>query len=155
MLVILDRAPVTAPAEALGTEQATGQVVTGNLVGKSFVAVGITGGCGRLDDATAIAHLHTGVVQRIQIDGQALGVLRESRGPCHRPVTETGSVIGLHGPLVVIAVLTDGTDALYRIAGFIELAEDVKQVFSNVPMAHKKALLGLSIEIYVQHPQLS
>ena len=36
MLVILDGAPVTTPSEAFGAEEATSEVVAGNLVGEGL-----------------------------------------------------------------------------------------------------------------------
>ena len=155
MLVILDGAPVTTPSEAFGAEEAASEVVAGYLMGEGLGAVGIACGGGRLDDETAVAPLHAGIVKRVDVDGQPLGVLGKFLCTCHGTVTEAGSVVGLHGTLVVIAILTDGTDALDGITRFIQLAEDVKKVFGDVTMADENTLLGLSVKIHIQHPQQS
>ena len=129
MLVVLQRAPRPTPTEAVLSEQTVAEVLPGNLVLELLVAVHIGLACRRLDEQCAILlTLHAGVVERIDVDGQTLGMLRQFRAAFHRAIAVARRVVGLHRTLVIVAVFRDGTDALYGIFRLIKFFKDFLQI---------------------------
>lgn len=78
VLVVLARNPVTAPVEAGLGKQLEAEVIVVYLVGEVLVALTIGTGSGRLNEERAIlTNLEVRIVERIDIDGQSAGVLRQ------------------------------------------------------------------------------
>ena len=81
MLVVLARGPVAAPVEASGGEEAEAEVIVVNLVGEVPRAVAVRLAGDGLDERRAIIEgLDVGVVEGVDVDGQAAGVLGEVVG---------------------------------------------------------------------------
>ena len=78
MLEVLARCPVTAPLEAGISEETEAEVVVGDLIGEVPCAVAVGLGSGGLNEAGAIGTiLVIGVIECVDINGQATGMLRE------------------------------------------------------------------------------
>ena len=72
MLVVFQRAPRPTPAESVLNEKAVAEVLLCNLVFKRFRAVCIGFARCRLNKQRAVfLTLYTGVIQRIDIDGES------------------------------------------------------------------------------------
>ena len=125
MLVVFQRAPRPTPAESTLRKQSVAEVLTGYLVFELLATVHIGLARRRLDEQrTVLFALHAGVVERIDVDGQTLGMLRQFRAAFHRAITVARRVVGLHRTLVVVVVLGDGADALYGIFFLIKFFKD-------------------------------
>ena len=150
VLVVLQRAPGATPGEAVLAEETVAEVMAGNLIGKTLVAVDIGAPGGGLDEQRAVPlPAHAGVVEGVDIDGEATGMVRQARAALDGTVAVARGVVGLHGTLVVVAVVGDGTDALYGVALTVELGEDLPQVVADGAVADDDALMRLSVEAYV------
>lgn len=67
--------PVASPSKAVLGEEAIGEVVAVYLEGEAASAVGVGLGGGGLDDANAVgAYLDLGVVEGVEVNGQAAGM---------------------------------------------------------------------------------
>ena len=90
MLVVLAGGPVTAPLETGLGEELEAEVVVGDLVGEVPRAVAVRFAGGGLDEQrTVVEGLDVGVVERVDIDGQSTGMLREVVGGSDVAVAET------------------------------------------------------------------
>jgi len=74
---------------------------------------------------------------------------------CHGAVVEARRVVGRHRALIVGIVVVHEPDALYGVAGLIQLPEDVEQVVGNELVAHQLAAMLTPILVDVQHPQVA
>lgn len=148
MLVILHGLPVTAPLETMLDEEAIAEVALRNLIGEVLAAVDIGLTRSRLDEQrTVLLTTHTGVIKRIDIDGESTGMVREFRAALHYPITVARRVVGTHRCLVVIAILGDWTDTLNRIFRLIKLREDLCQVLRYLLVAYDDALMRHTLTV--------
>ena len=98
MLVVLERAPGTTPAEAVLEEKAVAEVAALYLVVEAALAMGIGFGVGWLDEQPAIGTpLDIGIVQRIDVNSHPHGMGRDLATASHGAVAEAGGVVGPHG----------------------------------------------------------
>ena len=125
VLVVFQRAPCPTPTESMLDEQAVAEILRRNLVLERFRTVDIGFARRWLNEQRAVLlTLHAGVVERIDVDGQTLGMLRQFRAAFHRAITVARRVVGLHRTLVIVAVFRDRTDALYGIFRLIKFFKD-------------------------------
>lgn len=96
-----------------------------------------------------------GIIERIEIDGTALGVLGETCGALDVAVTVGRGVIGAHVLLVVARVSVRQLDMLYRIALTVELAKDVGHVGGDIAMHHHLALQLPALGIVMEHRDIA
>ena len=126
MLVVLDGAPVASPLETVLDEKAVTKIVLRNPIGKLLRTVDIGLACSGLDKyGTVFLPADTGVIERVDIDSKTTSMVREFRAALHYPVAIAGSIVGTHRPLIVIAILGDGTDALNGVFRLIEFSENL------------------------------
>ena len=150
VLIVLESAPGTTPTETVLKEKAIAEVVGGNLVFKRLrtVNIGLTRCWFNLQRAVFLP-AHAGIVERIDVDGKALGVLGEFRAAGNWAIAVTRRVVGLHGTLVVVGIVGNRANALDGVLCFVELGKDVAQVGSYLTVADDDALLGPSLEVDV------
>ena len=102
MLVVLTCSPVTAPFEASLGEKFEAEVVVVYLVGEVPVAVTKDLSRGGLDEERAIiTHLIVRVVERVDVNGQSTGMLRQISAACDGTVAEARRVVVAHLCLVI------------------------------------------------------
>ena len=102
MLEVLARCPVTAPLEAGISEETEAEVVVGDLIGEVPCAVAVGLGSGGLNEAGAIGTiLVIGVIECVDINGQATGMLRELDCTSDGTITEARRVVVTHLCFVV------------------------------------------------------
>lgn len=82
-------------------------------------------------------------------------MFRRLRGATDNPVAKARRVVCTHGAFVIGTEVVNEADALDGIAGFVELAEDVKQVVGNCLVADEFALAGLPVEVDMQDAQVA
>ena len=82
MLVVFHGAPGAAPDEAVLDEELVAEIIGGDLVTEVLLAIDIRQARGGLDDAMTVFLTITDVrvVEGIDIDGQAVGMLRQVFG---------------------------------------------------------------------------
>ena len=85
MLVVLHATPAATPAETVRFERLFAKVVVIDFVGELFASVHIVSGRGRTDARS----FDTGVLQRVDVDGHAEGMLRESPRTSYGAIVET------------------------------------------------------------------
>ena len=85
MLVVLHATPAATPTETVRFERLFAKVVVIDFVGELFAPVHIIGGRGRTDARA----FDTGILQWIDVDSQAEGMLRESPRTGYGAVVET------------------------------------------------------------------
>ena len=87
MLVVLEGVPGAAPLETVLDEKPVAEVTFRNLVLERFGTVLLGSPRGRLDEQGAVLlAAYAGIVERVDVDGQSTGMLRQLRAPCHDPV---------------------------------------------------------------------
>ena len=102
MLIVLAGAPVAAPPEAGLGEEAVAEVAAGDLVGEGLRAVAVYYGGGGLHVAGAVrAVLVVGIVERVDVDGQSAGMLRQRLTAGDGAVAEGRRVVVAHLRLVI------------------------------------------------------
>lgn len=112
MLVVLHATPAATPTETVRFERLFAKVVVIDFVGELLATVNVVGGCGRTDTRAFDA----GILKRVDVDGQAEGMLRESPRTCYGAVVETRTVVGLHGGLVGSIEVIHQTDTVDGIS---------------------------------------
>ena len=80
MLIILRVLPVTSPCEAVLGEETVAKVSLHNLVGKILRAVNVRTGGGGFDDGTPIPLADKRIVKRVDVDGHAPAMARQTPG---------------------------------------------------------------------------
>jgi hypothetical protein len=137
-------------------KEAIGQVATVYLAGERAAAVNVWRGGGGLDKQLAVGTLlDAGVIERIQVYGQATGMGRELIGSEDGTVAETTGIVGSHLPLIVGVEIVSKPDALDGITRFIELAEDVEEIGGYTFVADHLALADVAFKIVVQELQIT
>lgn len=71
--------------------------------------------------------------------------------PGYESEVEARRVVGVHRCLVVGVVVVNEHHALYGVAGFEEVAENVGKVVADVLVAHNFTQLYFSVGVVVQH----
>ena len=125
MLVVFQRAPRPTPTESTLRKQPIAEVLTGYLVFELLATVYIGFACRRLNEQGAVfLTSDTGVVERIDVDGQTLCMLRQFCTTFHHAIAVARSIVGTHGTLVIVAIFRDRTDALNGIFCLIKFFKD-------------------------------
>ena len=148
MLVVLHGAPVASPFEAMLDEEAVAEVVLRDLILERLTAVDVGLTRGRLDEQrTVFLPTDTGIIQRIDVDGESTGMVRQFRTALHDTIAVTRGVVGAHRGLVVIAIFGDGTHPLNGIFRLVEFCEDLLQVLRYRLVAYKDTHLRLPLSV--------
>ena len=143
MLVVLYATPAATPAETVRFERLFAKVVVIDFMRKLFASVHIIGGCGRTDTRS----FDTGVLQWIDVDSQAEGMLREPPRTGYGAVVEARTVVGLHGGLVGGVEVVHQSDAVDGISLCEQGPKDAKQIMGNSLVANHLALLDTAFKI--------
>lgn len=110
MLIIFAGIPIAAPGKAVFDKETVAEVVFIDLVGKIQTAVGVNlTSCGRNIGIVRAVFVedYIRIIERVDINGKAVGVLRETGSAVHDTVVKAGSVIICHGSRVIAIVLID------------------------------------------------
>ena len=151
MLVVLARGPIATPVEAGLGEELEAEVVVVYLVGKVPVAVAICLSRGGLDEErTILANLIIWVIQRVDVDGQSAGVLRQIGGASDIAVAEARRVVVAHLCLIISVIDIWQQHALDGVLRIEELAQDTCHTVGYLLVAHHLANVHLVIVIPVQ-----
>lgn len=151
MLVVLAGAPGTAPGEVVAGEEAVAEVVAGDLVGEGAGAVGVgTAGRGVDDEGAVAATEAMGVVEGIDIDSEAEGVLGEPLAAGNGAVAEAGAVVGAHLAFVVGIEDVGQEHTLDGVAGLVELTENVGNGGGDALVADHLADADMAVAVDVQ-----
>ena len=156
MLVVLAGGPVTTPLEAGLGEELEAEVVVGDLVGEvpRTVAVGLAGG--GLDEQRAVSKgLDVGVVERVDIDSQSSGMLREIVGGGDVAVAEARRVVVAHLCLIIGIIHIGQQHALDGVLRIKQLAQDGDQAVGNHLVAHHLTHVHLVVVVPVQCPHMA
>ena len=117
-------------------------------------AVNIRPACARLDaKGSVLSPLHTWIVERIQIDGQATGMCGEFLAAVDNPIAETRGVVGLHGTLIVGIIVVDELDAPDGVSLPVEFLEDADEILCDGLVADEFSLLCVAVEVAVGQRQ--
>ena len=156
VLVVFHGAPGAAPDEAVFDEQTVAEVAFIDLVAELLAAVGIGLAVGGFNDPTAILRMaDIGIVERIDVDGEAAGVIGERLRTRDGAITEPAGVVVAHLTLSVGIILISQADALDRVVGLVELAEDSEQLVGYQPIADDFSLMGLMVVVPMEHAQIA
>ncbi|KWW26725.1 MAG: hypothetical protein AUK64_2457, partial [bacterium P201] len=133
------------------SKEAEAEVVVVYLVGEVPRAVAICLGSSRLDEAGAVgAVLVIGVVERVDVDGQSAGVLREFCGAGDSAVAERRRVVVAHLRLIVCIIHIGQEHPLDGVLGIEQLAEDGGYAVSNLLVHYHLADVHLVVVVPVQ-----
>ena len=157
MLVVLHGAPGAAPSEAMFDEELVAEIIGGDLVTEVFLAIDIRQARGGLDDAMTVFLTITDVrvVEGIDVDGQAVGMLRQVLGVGHDTIVEAAGVVGAHLALVVAIVVVGQGDLLDGITRLVELTEDREELGGNQFVADEFALMGASVVVIMAYAEIA
>jgi len=143
MLVVFHATPTATPAETIRFERLFAKVVVINFVGELLATVNVVSSRGRTDTRS----FDTGVLQWIDVDSHAKGMLREPPRTGYGAVVETRTVVGLHGGFVGSVEVVHQSDTIDGISLCKQGPEDAEQVVGDGFVAHHLALLDATIEI--------
>ena len=156
MLVVFFVVPaITAPKKAMFSKKSAAQVVLFNLVGKIFRAILEVGGIIGRDNFFAVDGFYVRVVQRIDVDRQAVAVKRNSVREGNVTEIEARRIIVAHGKFIVGVVFVDEPNFLYRVARRIKLLEDFNQRLGDSDVANEFAFQSFAAQIFVQDVKIS
>ena len=148
MLVVFKRLPVAAPSKTVLCEEAVDQVLVGDLVFETTLAIGVGTSCFRLDDECAVfAPLHVGIVEGVDVDGHTESVSRKLIRTINDTITEARRVVGLHRQFIIGVVVVDGTYTLDGVSLAVEFVEDFAQVVGDSFIADDFSLSCVSLEV--------
>ena len=101
MLIIFAGTPTAAPGEAMLYKKLVSKVGFVDLIRKILfsVRIGFAPGGGDIDRAV-LAGGDVGVVEGIQVNGKAVGMVGKSAGG-KRPVVKAGCIIVFHGQFII------------------------------------------------------
>ena len=151
MLEVLARCPVAAPLEASLGEEAEAEVVVVYLVGEVPRAIAVCLGSSGLDVTGAVGTvLVVGVVERVDVDGQSAGVLRELGGAGDGAVAEGRRVVVAHLRLIVCIIHVGQQHPLDGVLGVEQLAQDGGHTVSNLLVHYHLAHMHLTIVVPMQ-----
>ena len=149
MLVVFAVFPAAAPFESISGKEAKGEVVLIDFHGEVTASVYIGGAGSGLDQEAAVYVFHVGVIEWIDVDGNAHAVFGDFRGMGDEAEVEGGAVVVGHGAFIVGVVVIDKADLLDGIFGGIELLEDGKDSFCDAAVDHHFAVLRFSLEVHI------
>ena len=156
VLVVFHGAPGAAPDEAVFDEQAVAEVAFIDLVAELLAAVGIGLAVGGFYDPAAILRMaDIGIVERIDVDGEAAGVIGELLRTRDDTITEAAGVVVAHLTLIVGIILISQADALDRVVGLVQLTEDGEQLVGDQTVADDFSLMGLMVVVPMEHAQIA
>ena len=135
----------------MGTEEAVAEVVLVDLVREIFRAVRKGGSSGR----THAGWTDVGILERVDVDGEAQCVLGKLAHTGFLTVVEAGSVVGRHRGLVVPAEIVDEPDAPDRIAGHVKVPENRHKILGDGLVANQLPYLLMAFEIDMGEPQIA
>ena len=148
MLIVFKRPPVAAPGESVLCKEAIDQVLVGDLVFETTLAIGVGTSCFRLDDECAVfTPFHVGIVERVDVDGHTEGVSRKLIRTINDTITEARRVVGLHRQFIIGVVVVDGTYTLDGVSLAVEFVEDFAQVVGDSLVADDFSLSCVSLEV--------
>ena len=124
MLVVFHRPPRAAPDEAVLEEQTVTKVAFHNLIAIVLFPVNIWLGIRRLNNCLPVTIADVWVVERVDVDGEASGMIGELLGVWDITIAETTSVVVAHLSFVISVVFVSQTYVLDRVVVSIELTED-------------------------------
>lgn len=107
MLVIFAGVPVAAPGETMFNKEAVTQVILINFIGKILAPVRIDFAAGGRDIGIARTSFvvdYIGIIEGIDINGEAIGVFGQAGSAVNHPVVKTGCVIVCHGSRVIAII---------------------------------------------------
>ena len=152
MLIVFKRPPVAAPGESVLCKEAIDQVLVGDLVFETTLAIGVGTSCFRLDDECAVfAPFHVGIIEGVDVDGHTEGVSRKLIRTINDPIAEARRVVGLHRQFIIGVVVVDGTYTLDGVSLTVEFVEDFAQVVGDSLVADDLSLSCISLEVDVQY----
>ena len=156
MLIVFGAGPGAAPVEAVLEEEAVAEVAANNLVGEVSVTVDVRRAGGGLDDTRARwRDAVIGIVERIDVDGLAVGVLGNGAHAGFAPEIETGGIVGQHGRFVIAVIVVDKPHPLDGIAGVIQGAEYLQEVVGNGPVGDHLTDQCPAGEVFVQDSEIA
>lgn len=156
VLIVLERAPRTAPRKAVLDEQPVAQIALVDHVSLPAVAADVFPRRGRLYRGGAVGQLpDAGVIERVDVDSQSLGVLREFLGAGNGAVVEAAGVVGPHRAFVVGIIVVNQPHPLYRIFVFVQLLKDFLQVVGNHFITHNLADADVAQSVVVRQLQVA
>ena len=156
VLIIFLGAPIAAPRKAVRLEETIAEITLSNLIGMILAAVGILLACCRLDESGTVAALaDAGVIEWVDVDGHAHGVLGQALTARNGAEAEARGVVGRHRLLVVSIIVIDQLHALDGIAGLIELLEDVDEIVGDALVAHQLASVFTALGIVVHDGEMT
>lgn len=155
MLVIFQAVPCAAPGESVADELAVAEVVGGYLAGEIGRTVGVGTAALGANRHPVAPFSDAGVVERVDVDGHSEAVFGEGGAPRDAAEVEAGGVVGLHRTQVVGVVVVHQHHPLDGIAGPVEGAEDVEELFGDGPVADELAQAYPALQVVVQHLQVA
>ena len=99
--------------------------------------------------------MNAGVVQRVDVNGKSLRVLRGFGGAGDGTEIEARGVVGTHRRFVICIIVVDKCDAFYGICCIVQFAENAEQVCCNGLIADNFSQLSLTLRVAMKHPQLA
>ena len=131
--------------------------VDGDLITEILLTIGIRHASGRLYDAVTVFLTITDirVVQGVDVDGQAVGMLRQMLGVGHDTIVEAAGVVGAHLAFVVAIVVVGQGDLLDGITRLVELTEDREELGGNQLVADEFALMGASVVVIMAYAEIA
>ena len=151
MLVILEGTPVAAPGKSPFDEQLVTQVGFVYLVREGLFPV--YKGCRIGRKNRFIPNIR--ILQRVDVHGETQRVLGKGFSAGHRPVIETGCVVGGHRYVIRPSKIVNQADAPDGIPGRVQLPEDGKEVIGNQLVANELPDLHVSFEVNVGQPEIA
>ena len=156
MLVILHRAPGAAPGEAVFEEELVTEVAGFYLIAVVLGAVGVRLAVRGVDNLGAVlAVTDVRIIEGVDVDGEASGVIGELLRIGHVAVAKAAGVVVLHLSFVVGIVVVGQADALDGVVGVVELAEDGDELVGNQAVTDELALVGLVVVVPMEKLQVS
>ena len=129
MLPVFHGPPRSTPFKAMLQKKAIQKVTLHNFIRKGFTAIHIFDGRCWFHNATPVlACPYIGIIERVDINSHAHGMLRKFSRTRYLPIAETGGVIIAHGTLVICLVVIYQTDMLDGVFLTIEFAEDFNKI---------------------------
>src|SRR5690606_12600330 len=128
-VLVVDRGgPVAAPLEARPRERAHHDVTVDDHAGPDVVPIQILPA--RLGQHQVSADVR--VLDRVDVDRLAVGMNRELATAGLLPAVERRAVVGLHGRIVVPAVVLDALHPADRELVVVEVPEDLHHVLGDI-----------------------